>query len=243
MTTRKPSITLVSQSTSQTVPRRKPGRPPRKPRPGPSIDGSASLEANADIPPDFFENLSSQELDELSKQFTGPHEIPQEPEVERPENGARKARTDKLVMATAALYAKIGTLVFFFNRADGLTILECAEERAKELVAVAKLQPRVMKVLQAITKSNAYVELGTGHIALVLALLANHGVDIGAEIKKLFVPASRMGDSGARPEPTAPHAEAGTVPMVSTSHIGPLTQGGTDMNGNPASLMDFAARR
>ena len=92
------------------------------------------------------------------------------------EPATRGVRDKKLIDDLAGLYATAGVLVTLVNQTDGFLIIQGADERAKELVAVANHHPAMKKTLKRLTESNDYITLVVGHGMLAVAIMQNHNV-------------------------------------------------------------------
>jgi hypothetical protein len=103
-------------------------------------------------------------------------DVKQEP---TPRTRNRQARVSgaKLKSVTdgvTSLYATIGIFAYARDQYDGLVIMTTAQDRAVELVNVAKHHKWLMDLLIRLTQSSDYVTLAVGHATLAYALLAHH---------------------------------------------------------------------
>lgn len=92
-------------------------------------------------------------------------------------NRAPRVNTVKLKAVTdgvTSLYATIGIFAYARDQYDGLIIMTTAQDRAVELVNVAKHHKWLMDLLIRLTQSSDYVTLAIGHAGLVYAIMAHH---------------------------------------------------------------------
>lgn len=81
-----------------------------------------------------------------------------------------KAVTD----GVTSLYATVGIFAYARDPYDGLVIMTTAQQRAVELVNVAKHHKWLMDLLVKLTQSSDYVTLAVGHATLAYAILSHH---------------------------------------------------------------------
>ncbi|MGE3449592.1 MAG: hypothetical protein AB7H92_18650 [Microbacteriaceae bacterium] len=75
---------------------------------------------------------------------------------------------------TASL-ARVGAIIYAFNATDGLIFLEGVPRTAKALAAVSEQNPTIGKVLDAMVKSGAWLELGAALGVVAVPIAVNHG--------------------------------------------------------------------
>jgi hypothetical protein len=96
-----------------------------------------------------------------------------------PRTRNRQARVSSAKLKTVtdgvtSLYATIGIFAYARDQYDGLVIMTTAQDRAIELVNVAKHHKWLMDLLIRLTQSSDYVTLAVGHATLAYALLSHH---------------------------------------------------------------------
>jgi hypothetical protein len=94
-----------------------------------------------------------------------------------PKGRAPRVNAQKLASVTSgvtSLYATIGIFAYARDQYDGLIIMTTAQDRAIELVNVAKHHKWLMDLLIRLTEGSDYVTLAIGHAGLAYALLAHH---------------------------------------------------------------------
>jgi hypothetical protein len=75
----------------------------------------------------------------------------------------------------AGFYAVAGNLAASVNLYDGVLLIKGAEDRATEVVRVAMVNPRMMKIIDQMIEGNVYFNLVMGHGIILMAILMNHG--------------------------------------------------------------------
>lgn len=83
------------------------------------------------------------------------------------------AATKKLIAELTGLYATIGIIVGGVDKYTGTLIMMSAEQRATELVNVARHHKKMMDFLKAMTASNDYLACIMGHGMMAYAILAH----------------------------------------------------------------------
>lgn len=96
-------------------------------------------------------------------------------ESDKPPEGRDNKSHQKLIKEVAGLYENVGFLLSMRDPITGLIVIKSAEDRATELVNVAKHHKKFMEVLKRITKGNDYWACFWGHMSMVMAILAVHG--------------------------------------------------------------------
>lgn len=71
----------------------------------------------------------------------------------------------------------LGMMIYSFSEKDGTVILEHAESLSINLVNLARQKPAVYRALKAYLETSIYMEIGAEVLTIVLALLANHGMN------------------------------------------------------------------
>jgi hypothetical protein len=84
------------------------------------------------------------------------------------------AKLKQVTDGITSLYATLGIALYARDQYDGLVVMTTAQDRAVELVNVAKHHKWLMDLLIRITQSSDYVTLVIGHGTLAYALLAHH---------------------------------------------------------------------
>lgn len=74
-----------------------------------------------------------------------------------------------------ALYENLGALIALRDPLTGLIVIKSAEERATELINVAKHHKKMLEVLRRIAKGGDYGACIMGHLSMIMAILAVHG--------------------------------------------------------------------
>jgi hypothetical protein len=77
----------------------------------------------------------------------------------------------------------IGMIVFTLQQEDGQVIIAHSESLAEKLVDVARTNEQFYKILISITQGSAWGALLLESAAITGALLANHGIDLGAMMR------------------------------------------------------------
>lgn len=85
------------------------------------------------------------------------------------------AAEKQLIRDLAGLYATIGMLVGSADTYTGVLLMQSANKRAEELVAVARHHKKMMEVLKQLTTSNDYITCIMGHGMMAYAILAHFG--------------------------------------------------------------------
>lgn len=81
----------------------------------------------------------------------------------------------KLVKKLSDFYATIGLFVSRADVYDGLVLIKESENRATEMVRVAKHHRGMYKILERISESNDYITCAVGHGIMAYAIMAHHG--------------------------------------------------------------------
>lgn len=89
-------------------------------------------------------------------------------------SGKRTSKIERLTAMVAGFYGMVGMAVMNRDLYDGAIIIKTAEDRAKEVLEVAKLHPWLMKFLEKAEKGNAYGSLILGHGMVLYAIMAHH---------------------------------------------------------------------
>lgn len=87
----------------------------------------------------------------------------------------RKGSYAKDIKDLASLYENLGGLISLKDPLTGLIIIQSAEERATELINVAKHHKKLLEVLRRIAKGGDYGACIMGHLSMVITILAVHG--------------------------------------------------------------------
>lgn len=171
-------------------------------------------------------------------------------DIEKPGRKASGAgRNAKLIADVAGLYGVVGGLVFLANPTDGTIIMSGAEDRARELVAVAEHHPQMMRVLRRMTANNAYIALVIGHGGMAAQILAAHGVNPVQAITGMFKPkprpavqpAATPARDGMAEQQRADMLAAFAADMAAHGQNGAAPADGTPPN--PADVMTWIERR
>ena len=85
------------------------------------------------------------------------------------------AKEIKVTKELTELYASIGLIVTRFSMYDGLILIKESENRARELVGMARHHKWLMNALERLTESNDYITFSIGYGMMAYALLAHHG--------------------------------------------------------------------
>ncbi len=85
------------------------------------------------------------------------------------------AREKRLQNKLAAFYGTVGFLLTQVNIYDGVVVIKGSEDRATEVVLVARKHKWLMEFLERMVETNDYVLLTVGHGMMLYAILANHG--------------------------------------------------------------------
>ena len=85
-----------------------------------------------------------------------------------------QARIDALQEKLVGFYTMTGFLLTQYDTYDGLVIIKGANDRATELVNVAKHNTGLFVVLESLVESNDYFALVMGHGMVAYALLSHH---------------------------------------------------------------------
>lgn len=81
----------------------------------------------------------------------------------------------RLIGELSALYATLGMAVSAVDTYTGALLIQRAEQRASELVAVAKHHPGMLKMLSQVTAGNDYIACIIGHGTMLYAVMAHFG--------------------------------------------------------------------
>jgi hypothetical protein len=118
----------------------------------------------------------------------------------------------------AGVYGMVGMAVMQRDIYDGAIITKGAEERAKEVMEVAKLHPWLMQFLEKMEKGNAYGSLILGHGMVLYAILAHHDrLPKSPLLASYGYAEEQLGISTDKAEPTfpdRPYPENYAVPSV-----------------------------
>ena len=85
-----------------------------------------------------------------------------------------QARIDALQEKLVGFYTMAGFLLTQYDTYDGLVIIKGANDRATELVNVAKHNTGLFVVLESLVESNDYFALVMGHGMVAYAILSHH---------------------------------------------------------------------
>lgn len=90
-----------------------------------------------------------------------------------PEQNPLTPKQKKLAAELAGLYAGVGALVTGIKPLPGLIIISCAEERATEVVKVARHYPKMLAALEKLVETNDQMQCAIGHGVMFLAILVS----------------------------------------------------------------------
>lgn len=122
------------------------------------------------------------ELSQLLKSATSTSDESNEPE----EKTKKPDRFQRLEEGFTGQFAQLGAVLMAFSPDDGLVIVSRSNHLAARLTDVARVNPAVYKALSRYLKESAYINLGTELATIVLAILANHGINpVGALMAKM----------------------------------------------------------
>jgi hypothetical protein len=127
-------------------------------------------------------------------------------------NAKLKSVTD----GVTSLYATIGIFAYARDQYDGLILMTTAQDRAVELVNVAKHHKWLMDLLIRLTQSSDYVTLAIGHAGLAYAIMAHHN-----QIPKNEALLAQFGYTEAQVMAKAQAMQAGQTAQTAQTAQGP----------------------
>jgi hypothetical protein len=201
------------------------------PNPAPHIGGGAAAQVGISDALAYQNDPAAQaELmrllgEQLAQQQQGQQQQGQHQPDTQPETVARRTRQTKLDKACLGLYGMVGGLVFFANQTDGAIIFAQAQERARELAALAEHYPWLKDLIFQITEKSDLMSFVAGHAALAGALMAAHGTSAGDVWRKFWGPVqsrrtSRKQTVQSQEQPVP--VGAGPVTSPFSDDIGPI---------------------
>jgi hypothetical protein len=98
-----------------------------------------------------------------------------ESEDKAPKGAGGKQSYAKDIKDLTSLYENLGALLSLRDPLTGLIIINSAEERATELVNVAKHHKRLLDALRRLSKGGDYGACIMGHLGMIITILAVHG--------------------------------------------------------------------
>jgi len=98
------------------------------------------------------------------------------PPAGMPTEKARPRAQQKLIDDLTGWYTGIGALFLVADPTVGMLIMQGANQRATELVDVARHHPKMMKSLQNMVKDSDYMALIMGHGGMIFTILQHFGV-------------------------------------------------------------------
>lgn len=136
---------------------------------------------------DELQNLSPEQMNQTSlksqtsqtNQTETKKKSPQNPPTGGTSESDKPPRDNKTfakdIKDLTELYENIGALIALRDPLTGLIIIKSAEQRATELVNVAKHHKKLLEILRRIAKGGDYGACVMGHVSMIIAILAVHG--------------------------------------------------------------------
>lgn len=113
----------------------------------------------------------------------------------------RPSAASKRAQSVTGILTMTGLMVMALDENDGAAIVEGAPKLGESLAKVAEKNPRVAKALDALTETSAWGEVGLAVAAIALPIAKNHGMTLGAVLRK---PEPDVEPEQTRPTSTSP---------------------------------------